>query len=633
MHRPISRLLAALVGAVTLAVGSAALPSGPAGAAGVTTHAWMGLSAIERVDDPALTALLDAHRDQVRAGAIFPDGGYIPGNTYGEEAHWSRFTDAYAARLMARTDCGDITRPDGPCAAEVAHLMGVIAHGTGDEVFDWLFEPLSPDLDEYYLPESLSALQDGGGQELVMDIAAIGLYDRPVGPLPALPSQSDLLAAFAEAGLDGVTPAMLDVGQTGLGIISEVEASFVPEHLAGVLAEMPYMAHNLIDEPGGVSYAATAIAGQWDSMWGRLLGDQPPTEVSITYPADGQRRVPATGWERDHQPGSAPGRGGARTRVAASLTYSLPYRVPGGPAVGNELPPGAMTLTEVGTSEPLPTMAGFPRAVPYGADAGEHTIDLQPAADLEPCTWYEAATTDALLDAQGNPVTPYSWTFRTGLDGAGTRCPDDPYTAPENHIRQIYRDVLGRTPADGEVRGWTDRVDRGMSPARLAAAVLDSAEARGRMVDLAYRSDLGRPSDPAGRTFWTEFLRTRSVSAMRTLMLASPEVYAQGGGADEGYVAHLYEVVLERPADAAGSAYWTGRLAAGASRASVADFLLRSVEVSRRSVSSTYTTLLDRSATAEDLAYWAPIVASSDLRPLVRAILASPEYVNGAQSP
>ena len=45
-------------------------------AAGFVTHAWMALEAIDRVQPPALRALLDAHRDQVRAGAEFPDGGY-----------------------------------------------------------------------------------------------------------------------------------------------------------------------------------------------------------------------------------------------------------------------------------------------------------------------------------------------------------------------------------------------------------------------------------------------------------------------------------------------------------------------------------------------------------------------------
>src|SRR4051794_41091406 len=101
-----------------------ALPAEPAGAAGIITHAWMAERAVDRLDrwgDRRLAALLRAQPAALRAGAEFPDGGYltrsagVPGGDYGEEAHWPRFTDAYLAALRDRADCGDLTRPDGPC--------------------------------------------------------------------------------------------------------------------------------------------------------------------------------------------------------------------------------------------------------------------------------------------------------------------------------------------------------------------------------------------------------------------------------------------------------------------------------------------------------------------------------------
>jgi hypothetical protein len=82
-----------------------------ANAAGIVTHAWMALEAIDRVQPPALRQLLDAHRDQVRAGAEFPDGGYwtrslgTPGGDYGEEAHWQRFHDGYVAKIRGDAAC------------------------------------------------------------------------------------------------------------------------------------------------------------------------------------------------------------------------------------------------------------------------------------------------------------------------------------------------------------------------------------------------------------------------------------------------------------------------------------------------------------------------------------------------
>lgn len=623
-------VLACSTTVVALAPGAA-----PAGAAGITTHAWMGLTAIDLVEVPALRALLEAHRDQVRSGAQFPDGGYIPGNTHGEEAHWSRFTDAYAAQVLARTDCGDITRPHGPCAPEIAHLMGVIAHGTGDEVWDWLFEPTSPDLDEYFLPPELEQVQDGGGQELVMDLVAIGLHGQGAhGPLPPLPSKAHLLAAFDAAGLDGVTPEMIDIGQVGLGVIADVERGWVGPFLPGVRAEMPWMAHNLVDAPGGVAYAARAIAGQWESTWGHLRGDRPPTGVSATYPADGQRRIPAGGWVRTYQPGSHPGRGGARTRIAASLTWSLPYVPPGGgPSVPAELPAGAMAITTVDGAEPVPLMAGYPRAVPYGPDAGEHTIDVQPAADLAPCTWYRVDVTSTLLDAAGEPVVPHSWTFRTGADADGRRCSDDPFTPDELHVRAAYRDLLDRDADPAGLEAWIHRLDRGLAPARFSASMVGSLEHRRRLVGQVYQAYLGRAPEPAGLVFWADRLRTRSLDEVRALVLGSDELYGQSGGTDRAWVERLYELVLGRAPDPDGWTYWADQLRPGGPRARVATRLLKATEVAAVRARAAYADLLGRSPEPAALAYWLPRVRSSDERVLVTAIVASPEYIARAQAP
>ena len=43
--------------------------------------------------------------------------------------------------------------------------------------------------------------------------------------------------------------------------------------------------------------------------------------------------------------------------------------------------------------------AGYPKVVPYGADAGGHVVDIQPAGDLTPCTWYRAGVTDEMTEA------------------------------------------------------------------------------------------------------------------------------------------------------------------------------------------------------------------------------------------
>lgn len=412
---------------VVLAVISLAAcwPAPAAEAAGMQTHAWMADEAIDRVQHPKLRALLRAHVVDLRAGARFPDGGYGPGNTYGEEAHWQRFHDALMEVIRSKPECGDLTAVDGPCARDIAFLFGVIAHGTGDEVWDWLFEPYSPDLNEYYLPPELSFFNDGGGQELTMDFVTLGVHGEASPEAPPYTSVPDLQAAFRAAGMPSVSAEELERGRAFVNLAATVEQSWVPAHLPGVLANMPWMSAHLVDAPGGIDYAATSIAAQWDTQWRRLLDRPVRTRVGNHYPADRQRGIPATGWVRSYQPGSSPGRGGARTRIAVSLTDALPYGRPGGPAASTRLADGSITLTD-DRGRAVPILAGFPRAVPYGAEAGEHTAGLQPAVDLQPCTWYRVATTRLLVDADGDPVTPETWRFRTGRDASGTRCPDDP---------------------------------------------------------------------------------------------------------------------------------------------------------------------------------------------------------------
>ena len=398
----------------------------PAEAAGVTTHAWMGLAAIDLVEDPALHALIDAHRGQVEGGGQYPDSGYfnntlgVPGGDYGEEAHWQRFLDAYAAQIASRDDCGDLTDPDGPCADEIAHLMGMAAHSIGDQVWDWLFEPYAPQYGEEYLPPELSAFVGPGGIEFQMDMVAINRDGRWTSPdTPALPSSADLAAAFTAVGRPDITEFGLTEGKKNAKIIRDAEGALAPIHGPLVEASMPWTSDNYITAPGGVDFAAVAIAALYENLWGQLLGDQPATKVSITYPADGQTDIPSTGWVANFGPGSHPDRGPATNRIAAVLSYSRPYVANAADTtthIPQQLPDGAMTLTDTETGLPVPLMGGYPKSVPYGADAGEHMIALQPAGDLAACTTYEVAVTEALLDADLEPVTPMTWRFTTDGD-------------------------------------------------------------------------------------------------------------------------------------------------------------------------------------------------------------------------
>jgi hypothetical protein len=412
-----------VLAAGVLAVVSLIAVAGSAGGAGITTHRWMAETAVDQVTDASLRTLLQANLTMVQTGAGFPDVGYVSPNTYGETAHWQRFIDHLVDAIRARPDCGELTDPNGPCAGLIAFAFGAAAHGIGDEVWDWLFEPNGPDHDEYWT--GVPTANDDGA-ETQMDLVAIGRYGVARPESETVPDQPLVLQALADSGQAGVTADQFAL-VASLPLLWDVEKGWADDNLGDVQAAMPWMSANLVTAPGGVDFAATAIAGAWDSLWGRLRGNQPPTKVSITYPAPGETGVPATGWDRaSFQPGSSRGRGGARNRIAAVLTAARPYTgASGGIAVSDELPVDSMTITDVATGDPVPLKSGYPRSVPYGSSSGERMIDTQPAENLAACTWYrvDVSVTAPVSDARGEAVVPYSWQFQTECDGTATTVP------------------------------------------------------------------------------------------------------------------------------------------------------------------------------------------------------------------
>ncbi|WP_426572515.1 DUF4214 domain-containing protein [Aquihabitans sp. McL0605] len=626
-----SRVLAAVLVAAAAFAGLAAIPAQRADAAGVTTHAWMAAEAIDQVTSPQLKALLNGNAAYVRAGAHFPDSGYALTNKYGEEAHWQRFHDAYLAQILTHTECTDLAAVHGPCAPEIAFLMGMSAHGIGDQVWDWLFEPYVADLGEYYTPSDLAGYANEGGAETQMDLAAIADHGQPTTAPVAFPSHPDILAAFASIGFTAVDDSQLNLGQIAMSVVHQVEAGWAPTHIDALHQAMPWTSHNLVTAPGGVDFAATAIAGVWNALWGKLNGSQPKTSVSITYPADGDRRVPAGGWVRNHQPGSARGRGGARNRIAAVLTYSRPYTGSAG-TVSDALPAGSMTLNERDSGDPVAIEADWPRSVPYGSDAGEHMIDIQPAADLEPCTWYRAGVTSNVHDARNEPVVPTTWDFRTGTDAAGDRCADDPYNANEKFARKVTADLLDRTSTDPELQDVNSTIERGRSRKAYTATVLASAEERAKLVDDSFQHYLGRSTDPTGLTYWSNQLKKISLPELQSRLAGSDEVYRRAGSTNRGYVQALYQLVHGRATDPSGEDYWTARLDHGMSRGVLARTLLTSHESAQRTVVQSYDDLLGRTPDPSGKAYWTGVLEQrGDPRSLWQSIILSPEYDRQAQ--
>lgn len=462
-----ARSLRAFLAALA-ALGALALGAARADAAGMVTHAWMAEEGIGRVTDAGLRGLLGARSADVASGAAYPDSGYIvggfyEGGAYGEISHWERFINAYVQHIrakMASGQCGaDLADPVGPCAGLVAHMMGAAAHGVGDEMWDWMFEPAFPDhgedpgsrhrIDDFPGHEQLAGISPELAEDLrdlefetlhgrigevdlgfpgdliysseyAMDVIAIADHGRLLWS-PTPPPISDLLQIYSRIGYDEIDAEGLLAGHAAVnGVLAAERASLADA--ASVRADLPWTSGHMDDESGGVEDVGVAVAGYYEALWRKLhapAGETPPPVVTSVHPEPEETGVPYIWQPARTQPGPYPDRGGAETRIIAVLSNALDSATVN--AANFKL------LDAAGT--PVPALEGFPRPGPYGNGDGTHTMLFYPASNLEPCSVYTARVTEGLRDwAPGAPgwsqsgAEPFEWSFTTRSAG-GEPCP------------------------------------------------------------------------------------------------------------------------------------------------------------------------------------------------------------------
>ena len=136
--------------------------------------------------------------------------------------------------------------------------------------------------------------------------------------------------------------------------------------------------------------------------------------------------------------------------------------------------------------------------------------------------------------------------------------------AVRDHVRDTYRTVLRRNPDPGsehwvrQVRGGalsTEAVDRAvLSSSEMVGRWGDSAAGRDRYVQDLYVAVLGRyvwDTTPGERAWWAELVRTQGPAAAVARLWDTDEAVAFR-------VDQHYRLLLRRPADSAGLAYWGG---------------------------------------------------------------------------
>lgn len=111
--------------------------------------------------------------------------------------------------------------------------------------------------------------------------------------------------------------------------------------------------------------------------------------------------------------------------------------------------------------------------------------------------------------------------------------------------------------------------------------------------------------DADGLAHWVGELRQAMTDErLEAAFAAAPEFYQYAGGTDAGWAQAMYLDLLGRAADAAGLSHWTGQLAHGADRASVALGFAASGERETQRVSDDYFADLGRVPDAAGQAYW-----------------------------
>jgi hypothetical protein len=77
-------------------------------------------------------------------------------------------------------------------------------------------------------------------------------------------------------------------------------------------------------------------------------------------------------------------------------------------------------------------------------------------------------------------------------------------TTPSVWLNSVYNDVLGRPVDQSGLNTWSPMLDVRLAATfdRVAVAIVQSQEARGREVALAYQDLLGRPPDATGQAAW-----------------------------------------------------------------------------------------------------------------------------------
>ena len=217
-----------------------------------------------------------------------------------------------------------------------------------------------------------------------------------------------------------------------------------------------------------------------------------------------------------------------------------------------------------------------------------------------------------------------------------------PLSDPTDFVTQQYQDFLASVPDKAGLDHWVGQLNSGAATrAQVVEKLMQSDAFQGRLGPIVrlYTAYFKRLPDYEGLMYW--YGRMYPGSGVGLNLAQVSEGFAQSnefanayGNLDNaGFVTRVYQNVLGRDPEAAGYAYWMGRLNSGMSRGELMVGFSESIENQQASVNSqlvtlAYTGLLRRVPQSAEHARWLADIQSgrAAVLDLIDHLLNSPEY-------
>jgi len=177
-------------------------------------------------------------------------------------------------------------------------------------------------------------------------------------------------------------------------------------------------------------------------------------------------------------------------------------------------------------------------------------------------------------------------------------------------VAHAYLDLLLRPVDPGGLTTWVNFLNAGGTRQNVALGIENSQEYRTVVVQRLFTHYLNRSADMGGLATYTAVLATGGTDEQVAAALAGSQEYFQvrGGGTNNGFLAALYQDVLNRAIDSSGQATFTQLLATGTNRTQIASILLSSTEYFTGLVQGFYQTFLHRAADSGGLSTYVTLL-------------------------